>query len=31
MNGSDERVRVLVIGESPIVRAGLAAAISESD
>src|ERR1700691_5945993 len=31
MNGSDERIRVLVIGESPIVRAGLAAAISESD
>jgi DNA-binding NarL/FixJ family response regulator len=26
-----ERIRVLVIGESPIVRAGLAAAISESD
>jgi DNA-binding NarL/FixJ family response regulator len=31
MNESDERIRVLVIGESPIVRAGLAAAISESD
>jgi DNA-binding NarL/FixJ family response regulator len=31
LNGSDERIRVLVIGESPIVRAGLAAAISESD
>ena len=28
---SEERIRVLVIGESPIVRAGLAAAISESD
>ncbi len=26
-----ERIRVLVIGESPIVRAGLAAAIAESD
>jgi DNA-binding NarL/FixJ family response regulator len=31
MNGSDERIRVLVIGESAVVRAGLAAAISESD
>jgi len=31
VNESDERIRVLVIGESPIVRAGLAAAISESD
>jgi NarL family two-component system response regulator YdfI len=32
LNGlGDERIRVLVIGESPIVRAGLAAAISESD
>jgi two-component system, NarL family, response regulator YdfI len=31
MNGSDERIRVLVIGESAIVRAGLAAAISESE
>lgn len=32
MNGTaDERIRVLVIGESPIVRAGLAAALSESD
>lgn len=32
MNGTeDERIRVLVVGESPIVRAGLAAAISESD
>ena len=28
---SDARIRVLVIGESPIIRAGLAAAISESD
>jgi DNA-binding NarL/FixJ family response regulator len=28
---ADEKIRVLVIGESPIVRAGLAAAISESD
>lgn len=32
MNGTaDERIRVLVIGESPLTRAGLAAAISESD
>jgi len=32
LNGTaDERIRVLVIGESPIVRAGLAAALSESD
>jgi NarL family two-component system response regulator YdfI len=32
LNGTaDERIRVLVIGESAIVRAGLAAAISESD
>ena len=31
MNESDERIRVLVIGESPIIRAGLAAAISDSD
>ena len=32
MNGTaDERIRVLVIGESPIVRAGLAASISELD
>lgn len=32
MNGTaDERIRVLVVGESPVVRAGLAAAISESD
>jgi NarL family two-component system response regulator YdfI len=32
LNGTaDEKIRVLVIGESPIVRAGLAAAISESD
>ena len=32
MNGAaEERIRVLVVGESPIVRAGLAAAISESD
>ena len=32
MNGTaDERIRVLVIGESPIVRAGLEAAISQSD
>lgn len=32
MNGTaDERIRVLVVGESPIVRAGLEAAISESD
>jgi two-component system, NarL family, response regulator YdfI len=32
LNGAaDERIRVLVIGESPIVRAGLAAAIAESD
>ena len=28
---SEERIRVLVAGESPVVRAGLAAAISESD
>lgn len=28
---SDDRIRVLVVGESAIVRAGLAAAISESD
>lgn len=27
----DEKIRVLVIGESPIVRAGLEAAISQSD
>ena len=27
----DERIRVVVVGESPIVRAGLAAAISHSD
>jgi two-component system, NarL family, response regulator YdfI len=31
LNGSDERIRVLVIGESPVVRAGLEAAISDSD
>src|ERR1700722_18163563 len=31
LNGSDERIRVLVIGESPVVRAGLAAAISDLD
>jgi NarL family two-component system response regulator YdfI len=31
LNGSDERIRVIVIGESPIVRAGLEAAISDSD
>lgn len=28
---SEERIRVVVVGESPIIRAGLAAAISESD
>ncbi len=28
---ADERIRVLIVGESPIVRAGLAAAISESE
>jgi DNA-binding NarL/FixJ family response regulator len=28
---AEERIRVLVVGESPIVRAGLAAAISETD
>lgn len=28
---ADERIRLLVIGESPIVRAGLEAAVSESD
>ncbi len=27
----DEKIRLLVIGESPIVRAGLEAAVSESD
>lgn len=34
MNGtaaSDERIRVLVIGESPLVRGGIEAAISQSD
>jgi DNA-binding NarL/FixJ family response regulator len=32
LNGDlEERIRVLVIGESPLVRAGLEAAISESD
>ncbi len=32
MNGTaDHRIRVLVIGESPIVRAGLEAAIAQSD
>jgi DNA-binding NarL/FixJ family response regulator len=32
LNGTaDERIRVLVIGESPLVRAGLEAAVSESD
>jgi two-component system, NarL family, response regulator YdfI len=31
LNGVDERIRVLVVGESPIVRAGLEAAISDSD
>lgn len=32
MNGTaDERIRVLVIGESPIVRAGLEAAIAQTD
>jgi DNA-binding NarL/FixJ family response regulator len=31
LNAFDERIRVLVIGESPIVRAGLTAALSESD
>jgi NarL family two-component system response regulator YdfI len=32
LNGTaDERIRLLVIGESPIVRAGLDAAISDSD
>ena len=31
MNGTaDERIRVLVIGESPVVRAGLEAALSDS-
>lgn len=29
--GLDERIRVVVVGESPIVRAGLAAALSHSD
>jgi DNA-binding NarL/FixJ family response regulator len=28
---SDERVRVLIVGESPLVRAGLEAAISQTD
>jgi hypothetical protein len=28
---ADKSIRVLVVGESPIVRAGLGAAISESD
>jgi DNA-binding NarL/FixJ family response regulator len=32
LNGAaDEKIRVLVIGESPIVRAGLEAAIAESE
>lgn len=32
MNGTvDEKIRVMVVGESPIVRAGLAAAVSHSD
>jgi len=32
LNGDrEERIRVLVIGESPIVRAGLEAALSDSD
>lgn len=32
MNGTgDDRIRVLVVGESPIIRAGLEAAISHSD
>jgi two-component system nitrate/nitrite response regulator NarL len=29
--GIDERIRVVVVGESPLARAGLAAAISHSD
>lgn len=28
---ADERIRVLIVGESPITRAGLAAAIAESE
>jgi len=28
---SDERIRVLVVGESPLARAGLEAAVSQSD
>lgn len=32
MNGeSDERIRVLIVGESPVGRAGLEAAISQAD
>jgi DNA-binding NarL/FixJ family response regulator len=32
LNGiGDERIRVLVIGESPLIRAGLEAALSDSD
>ncbi|MDQ1471454.1 MAG: hypothetical protein QOJ99_2934, partial [Bryobacterales bacterium] len=32
LNGMpDERIRVLIIGESPLVRAGLEAAISHAD
>ena len=31
MNGAEEKIRVLVIGESPIARAGLEAAIAESE
>jgi DNA-binding NarL/FixJ family response regulator len=31
LTGAEEKIRVLVIGESPIVRAGLEAAISESE
>jgi len=32
LNGTDhDRIRVLVIGESPVIRAGLEAAISDSD
>ena len=32
MNGmSDERIRVLIVGESPLVRAGLEAAVAQTD
>ena len=30
-SGDDDRIRVLIVGDSPIARAGLAAAIADSD